>query len=73
MCRFTLSLSKGDQMLTFSSICDRFVEAEGFTKKECRTDAEAKQYASAMSYDSATYPVVYFKSDTTGEKVGMAA
>ena len=57
-----------DQMLTFSSICDDFVKAEGFTKKECASDADAKQYASAMDYDSETYPVVYFKSDTTGEK-----
>ncbi len=57
-----------DQMLTFSSICDDFVKAEGFNKKECASDADAKQYASAMDYDSETYPVVYFKSDTTGEK-----
>ena len=57
-----------DQMLTFSSICDQFVKAEGFDKKECGSDAEAKKYASEMSYEGATYPVVYFKSDTTGEK-----
>ncbi len=57
-----------DQMLTFSSICDEFVKAEGFTKKECVSDADAKQFASAMAYDSETYPVLYFKSDTTGEK-----
>lgn len=57
-----------DQMLTFSSICDDFVKAEGFAKKECDSDAEAKQYASDMSYENENYPVVYFKSDTTGEK-----
>ena len=57
-----------DQMLTFSSICDDFVKAEGFKKIECNNDSEAKQYAAAMSYDSETYPVVYFNSDTTGEK-----
>lgn len=57
-----------DQMLTFSAICDDFVEAEGFTKVECKNDQEAKLYASQMSYKSASYPVVYFKSDTTGEK-----
>ena len=57
-----------DQMLTFSSICDDFVKAEGLSKKECGSDAEAKQYASDMSFDNETYPVVYFKSDTTGEK-----
>ncbi len=57
-----------EQMLTFSSICDDFVKAEGFSKKECSSDAEAKRLAATMSYDSDTYPVVYFKSDTTGEK-----
>lgn len=58
-----------DQMLTFSAICDDFVKAEGFTKVECENDPEAKQYAAQMSYESDTYPVVYFNSDTTGEKV----
>lgn len=57
-----------DQMLTFSKICDDFVQSEGFTKKECANDEEAKQFAHQMSFDNATYPVVYFKSDTTGEK-----
>ena len=57
-----------DQMLTFSAICDDFVKAEGFAKVECKKDSEAKQYAAQMYYESDTYPVVYFKSDTTGEK-----
>ena len=57
-----------DQMLTFSAICDEFVKAEGFTKVECSNDPEAKKYAAKMSYESENYPVVYFKSDTTGEK-----
>lgn len=69
-----------DQMLTFSSICDDFVRAQGFAKRECASDAEAKKLASAMSSraqsrDLSTvaepveaYPVVYFNSDTTGEK-----
>ena len=68
-----------DQMLTFSSICDRFVDAQGFEKKECSSDAEAKQFAAEMTLTSSIlpqtsnsekdkYPVVYFKSDTTGEK-----
>jgi len=68
-----------DQMLTFSSICDRFVDAQGFEKKECSSDAEAKKFAAEMTLPSSIlsqtsnsekekYPVVYFKSDTTGEK-----
>ena len=57
-----------EQMLTFSNICDEFLVAEGMKKKECATDEEAKQFASQMSFDTDIYPVVYFKSDTTGEK-----
>ncbi len=57
-----------DQMLTFSHICDSFLEAEGFKKKECTDEVEAKRFAYRMSYDTIVYPVVYFNSDTTGEK-----
>lgn len=60
-----------DQMLTFSAICDDFVKAQGFEKDECSSDAKAKAYAAAMSSRAQSrdlYPVVYFKSDTTGEK-----
>ena len=57
-----------DQMLTFSSICDDYVKAIGCEKVECATDELAKEMATEMSYDTDKYPVVYFKSDTTGEK-----
>lgn len=57
-----------DQMRTFSSICDDFVKFEGYAKKEFSDDEAAKEFAQQMSYDSPDYPVVYFKSDTTGEK-----
>lgn len=65
-----------DQMLTFSSICDKFVTANGLEKDPCTTDAEAKKKAAAIDNgqwsmingQSLKYPAVYFKSDTTGEK-----
>jgi FlaA1/EpsC-like NDP-sugar epimerase len=65
-----------DQMLTFSSICDKFVTANGLEKDPCTTDAEAKKKAAAIDNgqwsmingQSLKYPIVYFKSDTTGEK-----
>lgn len=56
------------QMLTFSQICDDFVKAEGFEKKECVTDDEARRFAATMALGFDGYPVVYFESDTTGEK-----
>ena len=65
-----------DQMLTFSTICDDFVKAEGFNKRECTSDEEAKEHAAFLNTKTqdfahpviTEYPVVYFKSDTTGEK-----
>lgn len=57
-----------EKMMTFSTICDRFLSVLGYEKKECATDEEAKLFAAEMSEDSKIYPVVYFKSDTTGEK-----
>lgn len=62
-----------EQMLTFSSICDDFITANGLVKEECLTDDDARKKAASMVVTSqgdveGTYPVVYFKSDTTGEK-----
>lgn len=57
-----------DQMLSFSSICDDFLSAEGLKKMEFTNESDAKKYASNIEYDSESYPVIYFKSDTTGEK-----
>jgi hypothetical protein len=60
-------------MLTFSSICDKFVTANKLVKHECGSDAEAKAMAAEIKTNTddtnlTDYPVVYFKSDTTGEK-----
>ena len=64
-----------DQMLTFSAICDDLLRSQGWEKEECTTDAEAKYKAAELDFDSSNlkhetskYPVVYFASDTTGEK-----
>jgi len=65
-----------DQMLTFSSICDDFIKANGLIKEECSSDEEAKRKSadidngqwSMVNGQSLKYPAVYFKSDTTGEK-----
>lgn len=57
-----------EKMITFSSICDRFLETLGYIKKECSNDEEARKFAAENPDDSKIYPVVYFQSDTTGEK-----
>lgn len=56
------------QMRTFSSICDEYIKAIGCSRHLCSSDEEAKEYAYRMPYGSKDYPVVYFGSDTTGEK-----
>lgn len=57
-----------EQMLTFSAICDDYVKSLGRVKRQFATDEEAKKYACEMPFDCKEYPVVYFGSDTTGEK-----
>lgn len=56
-----------EKMKTFSSICDDFITEMGYKKFECGSDQEAKEFA-ADNLPGDTYPVVYFDSDTTGEK-----
>lgn len=56
-----------EKMKTFSSICNDFIREMGYNKRECATDEEAKEFA-AKHLPGDTYPVVYFNSDTTGEK-----
>lgn len=56
-----------ETMKTFSSICDDFLDEMGYKKQECATDEEAKEFA-LKNLPGDTYPVVYFNSDTTGEK-----
>lgn len=59
---------KEDDMLTFSEICDRFIEELGYEKIEFTNDEDAKRFAAEMLDDTKVWPVVYSKSDTTGEK-----
>lgn len=57
-----------EQMLTFSAICDAFVDANGLSKQELHSDDEAKRIAHEMADDEKNYPVIYTASNTTGEK-----
>ena len=56
------------QMMTFSSIADKFLPSLGYEVKYCASEEEARKFAATMPPDSKQYPVYYFKSDTTGEK-----
>lgn len=57
-----------EQMMTFSTICDKFLTELGYSTKQCASEEEARKFAAEMSNNSNTYPVYYFVSDTTGEK-----
>lgn len=56
-----------EKLKTFSEICDAFLKESGLGKHECANDDEAKAFAAAH-LPGPVYPVVYFNSDTTGEK-----
>ena len=56
-----------EKMKTFSSICDKFVEAMGYEKYQCASEDDARQYA-ATHLPGPKYPVYYSASNTTGEK-----
>lgn len=57
-----------EQMMTFSVICDKFLRTLGYEVRYCKSENEAKEFAVKMEENPKIYPVVYFKSDTTGEK-----
>lgn len=57
-----------EKMMRFSTIADRFLHAMGYAPRLCGSDEEAKQFATSMAEDTKEWPVVYFRSDTTGEK-----
>ena len=57
-----------EMMMRFSTIADRFIRAAGFIPKECESDDEARRLAAEMPESTKEWPVVYFSSDTTGEK-----
>ena len=59
---------KEEQMISFSSICDSFINALGFEKKLFCDDEAAKKFAAEMDENTHVWPVVYSQSDTTGEK-----
>lgn len=56
------------QMMTFDKIATTFIKEHGFEVLECASDDEAIDKAEEVKRGSNLYPVVYSKSDTSGEK-----
>ena len=60
---------KEDQMMTFSSIAEHFLSEIGLECDYCKTEKEAKEKAANWSIEMKKYPVYFFGSDTSGEKM----
>ena len=58
-----------NQMMTFSSIAEKFLQEIGLACDYCQTEEEAKIKAQNWKPTDKTYPVYFFSSDTSGEKM----
>ena len=57
-----------NQLVNFKTITDNFFDYLKKDMKVCKSETEAKEVASKMNDDS-PYPVYFFKTDTSGEKL----
>lgn len=58
-----------EQMMHFSDIAESFLQSQGYECEYCSSEEEAKVKASSWTPDQSTYPVYFFKTDTSGEKM----
>ena len=54
-------------LVTFSSIAEKYLESLGYEPVQCATEDEARSRVTELKAVQ-KYPVYFFKSDTTGEK-----
>jgi len=57
-----------DQLVSFKSITEDFFKYLNKEISVCETEDEAKNFASQMT-DKSAYPIYFFKTDTSGEKL----
>lgn len=57
-----------DQLVSFKSITEDFFKYLNKEIRICKTEDEAKKFASKMT-DNSDYPIYFFKTDTSGEKL----
>lgn len=60
---------QAEQMATFSDIGTAFLQELGYEPYFCESEEEARQKAARMPEGSLFWPVYYFGSDTSGEKM----
>jgi FlaA1/EpsC-like NDP-sugar epimerase len=64
---FFPKLNENLHLTTFSSIATQYLEASGYKPYICSSEDEARDYFS-HNYDEKTWPCLFTKSDTSGEK-----
>lgn len=57
-----------EQMMTFSDIAERYLADLGMKPEYCLSEQEAREKAENWKLGNKTYPVFFFKTDTSGEK-----
>ncbi len=60
---------KESQMENFKDITDKFIESQGYSIDLCSSEAEAKEKGLLLGDNNTSYPVYYFKTNTSGEKL----
>ena len=60
---------KEEQMMRFSEIGTALLQQLGLEAVRCATEEEARKMALHLNSDTKQYPVYYFPSDTSGEKM----
>ena len=60
---------KSDQLTSFKDITEWFIKSLGMHVIPFDTEEEAKKFASHMKQNTNEWPVYYFSSDTSGEKM----
>jgi FlaA1/EpsC-like NDP-sugar epimerase len=58
-----------EQMMTFSAIADALLIEIGLEPDYCETEQEAREKANTLQIGQKKYPVYYFPTDTSGEKL----
>ena len=65
---FFPKLDEDKDMLEFDKIAISLLKSLGLEPDICQTEAEAREKALMLGDNMTTYPVYFFKSDTSGEK-----
>lgn len=60
---------KEEEMMTFSRIAELFLESLGYECDYCDSEEEARRKAAAWTPAQKKYPVYFFGTDTSGEKM----